>query len=117
MKALSIRQSPFPTYIARTRRRRESESLRAANSADLLHHSLLAIRNPTSVSTRKNHHAIIAQKTSGPTGLPQAAHLRAGAGGGRCRPTRDLPALPRRPSPLAPLPAARLPAPPLPFLR
>src|SRR3984957_19082505 len=55
----------------------------------------------------------IAQKTSRPTALPQAAHVRAGAGGGRCRACRDLPAVLRRARSLAPLRETAVPAAPL----
>src|SRR5580704_5317866 len=83
--------SQFAIRLARARRRRESET-------------------SWHCETTETHHAIIAQKTSRPTGLPQAAHVRAGAGGGRCRPYRDLSAVLRRTSPLAPLRAADVPA-------
>src|SRR3984957_12037842 len=58
-------------------------------------------------------HAIVTQKASRPAALPQAAHVRAGARGGRCGACRDLPAVLRRARSLARLREAAVPAAPL----
>src|SRR5579862_555753 len=58
-------------------------------------------------------HAIVTQKASRSTALPQAAHVRRGARGGRCRACRDLPAVLRRARSLARLRETAVPAAPL----